>query len=62
LEKLTSALQSNPKSHFEHFTTTEGPSQIQWNQSLSTKSKNQQLKKKLGQRWTTISDVMIIDV
>jgi hypothetical protein len=62
LEKLTSALQSNPNPHFEHFIATEGASQIEWNQSFLTKSKNEQLKKKLGHKWTIINDVMIVAV
>lgn len=62
LEKLTSALQSNPNPHSEHFIATKGASQIEWNQSFLTKSNNQQLKKKLGHRWTIINDVMIVAV
>jgi len=36
----------------------EGASQIERNQSPLAKSKNQQLKEKLGRKWTTTSDVM----
>jgi hypothetical protein len=60
LEKLTSVLQSNPKSHSEHFIATKGASQIEWNQSLFTKLTNQQLKEKLGHKW--INDVMTVAI